>query len=1309
MSVERYYVKRPTGKIFGPFDKNAIQLMLKSNKLDANAEVSHDKISWMPLSDVPDFAQHIRAEGRPGGTIMGMTAVTMDDLPHPVSPSYVDLPQPSMGADLPRPVGGADLPRPVNNPGYIEDLPGRPSGHADLPRPATGASLPAPSSGLPTPARPPLPVPGTGLPTPSRPPLPKPAQHTQEEDLFGAPMSMVEEDDLFGSPPVHAQEDDLFGAPSSSPPPQTHSPFMGNATPASEEDLFGGQMSQGEDDLFGAPPEPSREDDLFGAPSEPSEALFGAPSHAHQHSAPAIEEDIFGGQGSNDLDADDLFGSGDAIGGDEGSESLYNDEDDFLGGSQGFSFLDDGGAQNNAPQMPAQDEPDDWEQDLLGNATQQESWHDDLLTGNAPPMGTSPSPTPQSHSPYGSAAPSSSGSSAPPQQPASTGIPAQSIASTGIPAATPETQQQGGAKGQSKVADGDKKRNKMVMIGVPVLIVLILAVGALAVQRFMADDTPTGPTVTKEVKAFTLAYDQLQAPNFAVIQQMSVQSKKGKMNEQVKGRLLLAHALMVALHEDEASLKAGQELAKQLAAAKGNDALLGRGALLVTEGKYDDAKPLLEPLLAEDGGVGAFANLFMGIVTREELRTLRKMVPAPPSEDTPEEGTPENKEEGTDKKVADKEEEDTGAEGEVPEKVEPTDKMVETEKAAVAYFDKAAAWHATLPELLEGSVYELLGDLENATKHYKVAAEKTPDFVPAQVSLGRVRYRQGELNAAIENFNHVNNDLVQYAHPKEKGEALHYAGLVFSARSQHNEAIDYFTKALTNDPSRSDTLRALAEEYERAQQYKEALNFFKTNKKLGQSDPDVMLGIVRAHIGLKEWAQAIAQLEVGEKKFPTDARFPYYLGELNRRRGAFFESQKSLERAVEIDPTLLMAHAMLAQLAWRTDQDTYRGDKHIHEIVARPEQIDARVATEVAEYYKLSGNYALAKQWYNAAIKRDPNYWAARLPLARLLLESGETKEALSLLERSRNEGVTDIKLSAYLADAYRQSKLYDKAIDEINKVIEKVPSKDNVQRAEYVFIRGRVYYDRGNFDTALEDFNQAFTLNTNFYDANFYVGRTKLAQGDTATAIKIFRSVLDYLPNNGEYRFAMGQALQKEERYSQALNEYRKVTEVDPGYGVRNPKVYITRGRLLSKLGYSRDGRKDIQKALELAPEMIEALIAMGEVDFREQRYQEAIKNFTKALNKSPKYPDAQYKLGMAHIYLEELRNGAQHLELAVKYDYEDPDVYRTLGYVYKQLGETARAKQAFNAFLQKALTTEQPLGTTKEVRRQIKELEGK
>jgi tetratricopeptide (TPR) repeat protein len=347
----------------------------------------------------------------------------------------------------------------------------------------------------------------------------------------------------------------------------------------------------------------------------------------------------------------------------------------------------------------------------------------------------------------------------------------------------------------------------------------------------------------------------------------------------------------------------------------------------------------------------------------------------------------------------------------------------------------------------------------------------------------------------------------------------------------------------------------------------------------------------------------------------------------------------------------------------------------------------------------------VATQWYRAAIDKDPNYWPARLSLSRLLLQEDQTERALKLLERSRSEGVKDIRLSAYLADAYRQSKLFDKAIDEIGVVIEKFP-----KTPEYIFIRGNIYFDRGSYDNAMGDFNKAYELNPSYHEAYFFVGRTWFQKGDSATALKMFRHVLDYQPNNGKFRYYMGVALESEDRLQQALEEYRKVTEVDPGYGVRNPQVYISRGRLLSRLGYSRDGKQDLVKALELAPENVEALVAMGEADFRDQDYEAAIKNFTKALSKTPKRPAAQYQLGMAHIFQKNNRDGARHLQLAVKYGYADPEVYQTLGYLYKDLGRRPEARTAFKTFLKETegKGIKIPQNTRKEVLGQIKELGG-
>ncbi|MFW6053436.1 MAG: tetratricopeptide repeat protein, partial [Persicimonas sp.] len=454
----------------------------------------------------------------------------------------------------------------------------------------------------------------------------------------------------------------------------------------------------------------------------------------------------------------------------------------------------------------------------------------------------------------------------------------------------------------------------------------------------------------------------------------------------------------------------------------------------------------------------------------------------------------------------------------------------------------------------------------------------------------------------------------------------------------------------------------------------------------------------------EKWDEATQHLEEGEKQFPDNASFPLYLGKLNRKRGAFFDAQKALERAVEIEPALLSAHAALAQLAWKVDEDEKKAEAHVATISDYPDKITADVAAEVARYYQMSERPGIAEKWYQAALERDPNFWDARLSLARMYLTTEQDEKALELLERARDEGVQDIRLSAYLADAYRQSGRYAKAVDQINEVIEKHPKNQ-----EYIFIRGRIYFDQGNYDTAREDFNKAYEFDPRFHDAYFFVGRTAFEQGDFKKAMKIFRHVLDYKPNDGNFHYWMGRAYEAEDRLTQALEEYRNATKVDDDYASGNPKLYVRRGRLLSRLGYSVQGRRDIERALEADPSMFEALVAMGESNYRDKQYEEAIKNFDKVLADNDKLPDIQYKVGMSLMYTDKEVEGAKHLQQAVRHGYDDPDVFQTLGYLYKRMNKRQLAIKSFKEYLKRIADQDSvPTATKREMIQQIEELGG-
>jgi tetratricopeptide (TPR) repeat protein len=1207
--MERYYVKRPTGKVFGPFDQNAIKMMLKGQKLGPDAHVSTDKEIWHPISEVAAFSDILGSSTR-----SGVPTAEPSMLPTPRATQ-----QGGWGADLPG-VQALDLPTPALGGGGL-DLPG--TRNLDLPG-ARGSDLPRPlefgrDSDLPR-----LGSAAAGLPAPRS--LPRSAS-TDDDDLFGSPI----EDD-----------DDLFAAPS---------------------------LDEKSDDLFSAGPGIEEESDLFGAPSldEPSDDLFAAPSAK----APR-DEDPFGPAPSPALqeDSDDLFGAAPGIGGGEDDDDLFQSNappggsDDFLGGDSGFSFLDD------SPPSPADNKG--WGDDLLGGddgfgapssgtgaGSNDDAWGDDLLSGgDAPPPPLAPDlPPPPKPAPV---APVFAADD--PFRPASTGLKKPEAATT--------------SKAEAKAQD--KKRGLAVLVGVPIVALAVLGGAGYAVYNaFFASEGPVVAT-TQAVAPKDVALDLQEArkDTHGALREFIDASAKGRLSPAQSGKALVGHALFLTRYEDAEVSKRAATLAGSL--SEGSDdphVQLGLGAYEASKGQIDATRAFIDPLLTQGEELAFWGNLFVGIGALKAA-TMDK-APAPAGED------------GAEEQPGTLSEEDKGRFLE----------RAEQSLRAAANLDAQAA----LPHYWLAQLAIVRDDLVGALESFERGINAQPDHVASRVAAGNHYHRRGDLNNASEHLGKVITDLAGQASTRERGEAHHLMGMVHAARQQSEESIKEFTQALSVDSTRSDTLRALANEYERARRYSDALTFFTTNKNLGQNDPDVMLGIVRSHMGLQQWAEAVARLEEGEKAFPEDARFPFFLGQLNLQRGTFFDARRAFDRAVEIDPTLLTAHAALAELAWRIDKDVPRGEEHIRSIVSQARLIDAPIAAQVADYYFMTGRRDLARQWNEEALRLNPNYWTARMSLARQLLEEGKESQALELLERARKEGIQDIRLSAYLADAYRLSRRFDQAIQEINNVIEQNPSNE-----EYIFIRGRIYFDRGNFETAREDFNKAYELNPRYHEAYFFVGRTALAQQDYATAKRIFRHVLDYQPNTGEYFFYMGLTFEEEENMTQALEQYRRATAVDQAYGLRNPEIFIRRGRILSRLGYTQEGKRDILRALELAPQMNEALIAMGEVDFRERNYKGVIENLTKALSRNPEHADAQYRLGMSYVYEGDRNLGVRHLQLALRHGYDNPDIYRTLGYLYREMGQSQQALTSFQTFIRETAGRNIPDATRREMLRQIKELGG-
>ncbi|WP_430687900.1 hypothetical protein [Lujinxingia sediminis] len=79
-----------------------------------------------------------------------------------------------------------------------------------------------------------------------------------------------------------------------------------------------------------------------------------------------------------------------------------------------------------------------------------------------------------------------------------------------------------------------------------------------------------------------------------------------------------------------------------------------------------------------------------------------------------------------------------------------------------------------------------------------------------------------------------------------------------------------------------------------------------------------------------------------------------------------------------------------------------------------------------------------------------------------------------------------------------------------------------------------------------------------------------------------------------------------------------------------------------------------------------------------------------------------------MALIYEGKREQGARHLQQAIRFGYNNPEIYRRLGYLYRELNQRAQAIESFKTYLRETASLTVPDATRREMLQQIEELGG-
>ncbi|MFH1222168.1 MAG: tetratricopeptide repeat protein, partial [Candidatus Micrarchaeota archaeon] len=198
---------------------------------------------------------------------------------------------------------------------------------------------------------------------------------------------------------------------------------------------------------------------------------------------------------------------------------------------------------------------------------------------------------------------------------------------------------------------------------------------------------------------------------------------------------------------------------------------------------------------------------------------------------------------------------------------------------------------------------------------------------------------------------------------------------------------------------------------------------------------------------------------------------------------------------------------------------------------------------------------------------------------------------------------------------------------------------KPNPTDAKTYYLLGNEFYEKGDYDRAIENYNMAILLNPVFSEAYFNraLGYYQLKNFDKSISDYAKAAELD--PHNPFIYNNRGDAYYRKQDYQNAIKDYDKAIQLNSNY----LKAYYNRGLSYASLEEYEKAVEDFSKVIELKSDFAEAYHLRGLAKEYSADIAGAIEDYEKALKLNPELTEAKQHLDAAKAKKEQEGKGGE------------------------------------------------------------------
>lgn len=264
---------------------------------------------------------------------------------------------------------------------------------------------------------------------------------------------------------------------------------------------------------------------------------------------------------------------------------------------------------------------------------------------------------------------------------------------------------------------------------------------------------------------------------------------------------------------------------------------------------------------------------------------------------------------------------------------------------------------------------------------------------------------------------------------------------------------------------------------------------------------------------------------------------------------------------------------------------------------------------ELAEAYAKVGQAEEAIRFYEAAIRRTPDFRPAYAGLGRILSEAGQHTRAVEVLRKALEMGPRDPTVLNDLGLVHLQQKDLRGATAMFRAAIEQDPAY-----SEAFSNLGGVLGETGDPAGAEAAYREAIRMQPDSAAAHTNLADLLASRGDTRQAQYHYQKALYHNPNYAPAHYNFALALAGTERYEEARVQFEAAIRLDPA----RAEAHNGLADMLALQGKAAQAIGHYERALALKSDLAAASLGLGSALAAQGRRLEAVAHLEKAAESS-------------------------------------------------------------------------------------------